>query len=367
MSRASCRSPLLVAAFALIAAASAPAQDSQFGIKGLGTPGRPESVRARSTGGAFAPFDASSALVDAALGDQGRLAAWALLTTSWRRVTLPGASSDLTTSRFPEVGVSGPIGHHLTLGGGFTTYLDRSYHLATPDTLLIRGVPQPVTDHLSSDGGVADVRVAGAAQLGGRVVVGLGLHLLTGSTRVRAERVFADTTYSNAVEINDVTYDGFGVSASAIGMLAPSLHLAAFVRSDGRLRARIGGREIARNDLPVTLGAGVGWEFGAGRLAATVTSQSWGDAGAYAHNTTGWSAGLELGHRVPLRLGARGGAMPFSPAGAAPRESGASLGTGFRLPDGRGFLDLGVERLERRGAGLTERVWTAMVGITVRP
>jgi hypothetical protein len=367
MSRLSRRLPLLAAALALTAAAPAQGQDSQFGIKGLGTPGRPESVRARATGGAFAPFDASSALVDAALGDQGRLAAWALLTTSWRRVALPGAGADLTTSRFPEVGVSGPIGHHVTLGGGFTTYLDRSYHLATADTLLVRGVPQPVTDHLSSDGGVADVRLAGAAQLGGRLVVGVGLHLLTGTTRERAERVFVDTTYSNSVEINDVTYDGFGLSASAIGLLAPSLHVAAFVRSDGRLRARIGGREIARNDLPLTLGAGLGWELGAARVAATVMSQSWGDAGTYAHNTTAWSAGLELGHGVPLRLGARGGDMPFSPVGAAPRESGVSLGTGFRLPDGRGLIDFGVERLRRRGAGLTERVWTAMVGITVRP
>lgn len=367
MNRVRRRSPVLAAVLALAAAAAARGQDSQFGIKGLGTPGRPESVRARATGGAFAPFDPSSALVDATLGDEGRLAAWSLLTTSWRRVSLAGADASLTTSRFPEVGVSGPIGHHLTLGGGFTTYLDRSYHLATPDTLVIRGVPQPVIDHLSSDGGVADLRLAGAAQLGGRLVVGMGVHLLTGTTRVRADREFVDTTYANAIEINDVTYDGFGVSASAIGLLAPSLHVAAFVRSDSRLRARIGGREIARNDLPVTLGAGVGWEFGAGRLAATVTQQSWGDAGAYAHNTTAWSAGAELGRRIPLRLGARGGRMPFSPSGAAPTETGASLGTGFRLPDGRGLIDFGVEHLLRRGSGLTERVWTVMVGITVRP
>ena len=43
------------------------AQDSQFGIRGLGTPGRWESVRARSTGGAFAPFDLTSPLMEASL------------------------------------------------------------------------------------------------------------------------------------------------------------------------------------------------------------------------------------------------------------------------------------------------------------
>jgi len=50
------------------------AQDSQFGIRGLGTPGKWESVRARSTGGAFAPFDPFSPLIDAPLGDR----------TSWK-------------------------------------------------------------------------------------------------------------------------------------------------------------------------------------------------------------------------------------------------------------------------------------------
>ena len=53
------------------------AQDSQFGIRGLGTPGRWESVRARSSGGAFAPFDALSPLMEAPLADISTLTATA--------------------------------------------------------------------------------------------------------------------------------------------------------------------------------------------------------------------------------------------------------------------------------------------------
>src|SRR5258706_15995372 len=53
---------------ALALAAPARAQDSQFGLRGLGTPGRWESVRARSTGGALAPFDAVSPLLEGAVG-----------------------------------------------------------------------------------------------------------------------------------------------------------------------------------------------------------------------------------------------------------------------------------------------------------
>ncbi|MGH9260209.1 MAG: hypothetical protein ACRD08_10000, partial [Acidimicrobiales bacterium] len=57
---------LLVALWGGVAAPAA-GQDSQFAIGGLGTPGRPEGVRARSTGGAFAPFDVASSQTEAAL------------------------------------------------------------------------------------------------------------------------------------------------------------------------------------------------------------------------------------------------------------------------------------------------------------
>ena len=50
-------------------------QDSQFGIRGLGSPGTFMSVHAWATGGAFAPFDGTSALTDAALSDVTRLTA----------------------------------------------------------------------------------------------------------------------------------------------------------------------------------------------------------------------------------------------------------------------------------------------------
>jgi len=49
-------------------------------------------------------------------------------------------------------------------------------------------------------------------------------------------------------------------------------------------------------------------------------------------------------------------------------------GAAARLPDGEVEaeevdvrLDLGIERLQRKGAGLTERVWTFLLGLTVRP
>src|SRR5260370_30881616 len=117
-----------------------------------------------------------------------------------------------------------------------------------------------------------------------------------------------------------------------------------------------------------TLGGAIGWAPGpAARLAATVVYQTWSHAGQYSHNTTNWAVGAELGNALPLRLGARSRRMPFSPAGAAPREWGASIGTRLRLPGGQGLHRLGLRHLERRANGPPEPVATFLLPVTAPP
>src|SRR5260370_33958755 len=96
------------------------AQDSQFGIRGLGTPGKWESVRARTTGGAFAPFDAFSPLTDAVLADVRRLSASFTSGTSWRSVDASGVQSSLRGTRFPGMVSAGPVTRRHVGGGGFS-------------------------------------------------------------------------------------------------------------------------------------------------------------------------------------------------------------------------------------------------------
>ena len=104
------------------------------------------------------------------------------------------------------------------------------------------------------------------------------------------------------------------------------------------------------------------------RFGGSVAWRGWARAGAGAFDTWSWSAGGEIGAgHMPLRFGVRGGQLPFGPGPTAPTEFAAAAGTGRAFAQGRALLDVGVERLERRGGGLTERVWTALVGITVRP
>jgi len=77
---------------------------------------------------------------------------------------------------------------------------------------------------------------------------------------------------------------------------------------------------------------------------------------------------MEVGAGLaPFRLGVRGGQLPFGPGATAPTEFGIAAGTGRAFAEGRGIIDFGVERLQRSGGGLEERVWTFLLGLTIRP
>src|SRR5213083_1278423 len=315
------RTAVVIVALTLLAAVwpgRLAAQDSQFGIRGLGTPGKWESVRARTTGGAFAPFDAFSPLTDAALADVRRMSASVTSGASWRSIDAGGLQSSLRGTRFPAMVITGPVTRRIVVGGGFTTYLDRSFGVVIQDTIDLRGVQEPITDEITSDGAVSDLRLAAAVRLHSRVALGLGFHLLTGSTRVVATRRFADsTTYRTSTARDEVAYSGKGGSASLLLDVTRDLRLAGWLRSDSRLRADISGRQITDNDLPLTYGTGVLWRAGTqASLAGTVTWRNWATSGAGAdstvHDTFNWSVGAEIGSlHTPIRLGVRGGQLPF--------------------------------------------------------
>ena len=354
---------------ALLAAPLA-AQDSQFGITSLGTPGRWESVRARATGGAFGPFDALSPLTEAALLDLQRLTASAAEATSYRSAELGSQTDALRTSRFPLMSISGPLGRRVALSGGFTTYLDRSYTATIRDSMTLRGSMEPYTDVITADGAVSDMRLAAAYRVHPRVAIGAAVHLLAGSTRSTARRTFDDSTsYLTAFERQSVRFDGFGMSASLAADVTRRVRVVGWLRSDSRLRARVDDNETDRSELPSGMGGGVRWSPSANaRIAGAVAWRGWSVAGADSYDTFTWSIGGELGRQdFPLRVGARGGQMPFGPGGAAPTERGFAIGTGKGFSDGRGRIDLTVEHLRREGGGLTEKVWTVLVGLTVQP
>ena len=345
------------------------AQDSQFGIRGLGTPGRWESVRSRSTGGAFAPFDPLSPLSEAGLADVPQLTATAMETASYRDAAVAGTATKLRATRFPLFNVVGRVHRRLALAAGFTTYLDRTWDVTLRDSSLLRGTLERYTDEVTSDGSIADLRLAAASRLSRRIALGAGLHLLSGSTRETAERRFDDTTFHTVQQLAEVRYSGVGVSGSLLLGVLPGLSVTGWVRADSRLRATVADTTSANTDLPRMAGGGMLFSPSPSvRFGGSAVWRGWARAGAGAFDPWSWSAGAEIGAgHVPLRFGVRGGQLPFGPGPTAPTEFAAAAGTGRAFAQGRALLDVGVERLERRGGGLTERVWTALVGITVRP
>jgi hypothetical protein len=352
------------------ASGAARAQDSQFGISGLGVPGRWESVRARATGGALAPFDPFSPLMEASVADIRRVTAGITGGTSWRSTDVAGDNVSLRATRFPAFVLAGPIAGRLVLAAGFSTYLDKSFGVTRDTTLDLRGQPEPVTDEITSDGAVSDLRLAIAARILPRLALGASVHGLTGSTRVLARRHFDDsTTYRTSAVREDVAYGGFGGSASALLDLGADVRIAGWVRSDTKLRADVRGRTATTEDLPFAVGGAIRWRAGSeALLAGAVAWRYWAGAGPSSYDTFNWSLGAELGAvRLPLRFGVRGGQLPFGPGGSAPTEFAVAGGIGRQFSQDRGRLDLTVERLERKGAGLTEHVWSVLLGLTVRP
>jgi hypothetical protein len=284
-------------------------------------------------------------------------------------VTLPAGSANLRDGRFPLFTVAGAVWGHLVLGGGFTTYLDQSYNIVTRDSVLLRGAMVPYTDDFASDGGISDMRIAAAARFGPRLALGLGLHAMTGSARVSATRTFADTTMYATVRDTEVARQtGFGVSASALVDLTPGVSIIGFARHDGRFNSKIDGVANGGTDLPNTVGGAARLTFSpTARVAGSVAWRSWSSVGPDAFNTLNWSAGLELGPPGSVvRIGGRGGQLPFGPGGTPPSEWGVAAGLGRTFGGEHGVADVGIERLVRDGSGLREVVWTLLFGLTIR-
>ena len=368
--------------------ASAPvraaAQSSQFGVRGLGMPGRSLSTSAFGAGGAFGLFDPGSGLNPAALGRVTALAAGLSGVQDFRHVENPAGTESLRETRFPFVSVAGPIRNSPgVVGISFSNYTSRDFTLATADTVPLRDVLVPVSDTFSARGGLSDLRFGGAYRLQDTWVFGGSFHVITGSNRVRFRRTFADSAYESNTQSSELSYAGVGVSLGIIRNFGTALSVAATVRSDGHLNVDRDSARVATTDLPYTFGLGVRWRPAAKLdLATQLLVKTWSAAnsdliaqgGTGSENTFEVSLGGEFTPdprhptRRPLRFGARYGALPFSVVqGEQPHEFGLSLGTGIRFAQERAGVDLGLEHVWRSAGAHSERALLLNIGMTVRP
>jgi hypothetical protein len=361
------------------------AQSSQFGVRGLGLPGREQSVRAMGTGGAFAFFDGESSVSPASLVFLGRLTATFTALGDYRSSTSPEGEASIRDPRFPQFLVGGPIRRFpLTLALSYSNYTTRDYSLAFPATVILRGQPVAVNDTIESRGGINDFRLAAAYRFGQRWAVGAGAHIITGSNRVEARRTFADTNYAASRQRAELSFAGFGVSVGVIGQFGDALAVSAMARTDNRVSVDRDTTEVALVDLPITVG-------GAARLRMTpklhvaghVLYRNWSTAsedlvalgGTGAINTMEAAGGIEFTpdprrpYKRPIRLGFRYAELPFPlTAGETASEYGVSLGSGLSFAAERAVIGVSVERSWRdQGDAFNETAWILTAGVTVRP
>ncbi len=376
---------LTIVGLLLSTAGSLAAQSSQFGVRGLGLPLRPLSVRAVGAGGAFGLFDPDSGLNPASFGQTGFLTASFSTVQSWRHSVSPSGNASVQDNRFPGIVVAAPVGGtHFAIALSATGYTDRNFELASRDTLLLRGAPVETFDTLVSHGGMSDLRAALAWRQSKSVQWGVGLHLLTGSNRMISHRNFADTAYAAAAEQFTISYLGYGVSGGVVARLGSMLTLAGMVRADHRLTVERDSVPFGDTRLPLTVSGGARLQLGPRALVAgSVLFRNWSvsnadlvaQGGIGSVNTTEYDAGIEYltdpkrGQHFPIRLGFHHATLPFPlRAGDAGSETGISFGTGRRFVGDRAGVDLALERIWRKGgAGFSERATLLTFGISVRP
>lgn len=363
---------------------TAAAQSSQFGVRGLGQPGRGLSARTTGSAGAFGLFDSESSLNPAALDAVRAVTAAFTGVQSFRSVDNPAGSASLRESRFPLLVFTGPIHRFpLMLGFSYSAYAGRDFTLTTGDTLELRGVPVPISDSVSSRGGISDLRLAASYRVATGWAVGGAFHVLTGSNRVEFRRSFADNSYLPVNQDAELSFAGVGGSVGTVRQLGPRLSVAALVRSDRYVGIDRDSTRVSTVDLPFTFGLGLRYRVGSGlELGTQGILRTWSGANSDlvaegapgAKNTFEVAFGGELAGdprrplRRPIRFGARYGTLPFPlSSGEQPNEFGVSLGSGTRFAEGRAGIDIALEHVWRSAADFKERAFVVTVGMTVRP
>lgn len=362
----------------------APAQSSQFGVRGLGFPGRGLAARAAASGGAFGLFDPESSQNPAALGGVTELTSVFTINQGFHHQENPAGTASTRDTRFPQLMVVGPVRQSAAaLGFSYSNYTDRDFTVATSETIDLRGVPVGVTDSFSSRGGLSDLRLAGAYRIHNRWTLGMGFHVITGSNRLESRRSFDDPSYLSSHQSAEISYAGIGVSGGVIRQFGSRFALAAAARSDGHLNVDRDSARVSTVDLPYTFGLGARWQpIPKLNLAAQTIIRTWSGAnsdllqqgGTGAENTFELAAGAEYTpdpkrpFRRPLRLGAHYARLPFPLLpGEQGREFGVAAGSGMRFAQQRGGIDLTVEHVWRSEGGHSERAFIVSLGISVRP
>jgi len=375
----------LVCALLCAATTGAAAQSSIFGVRGLGIPQQPISVRATGMGGSVSLVDGLSSTNPAAITSVVGLTAGFNFFQDWRSSTTPGGEGSASDDGFPLVTVvnrykDSPV----YFSGSFGTYTDRDFGIVTVDTTNVNGFPVGYRDSLESKGGTSDFRLALGYRKGRTLSLGFGFHFITGSNRITLRRTFSDTVLADVRQRSELAYNAIGLSLGAVYHPTEKLLLAGVIRHDGTMNVDRDSLQAYTFELPWSFAGSVQYRMGEKAIVnAEVEYSTWSDAnaelqevgGVGADNALRAAVGAEITTnratpgKFPVRVGVRTAQLPFPLApGQQPSEFGVSAGTGIRFAKGHAALDLSLERIWRKAdGGFSEDAWVFSFGLVLKP
>lgn len=363
----------------------AAAQSSIFGVRGLGIPQQPISVRATGMGGSVSLVDGLSSTNPAAITSVVGLTAGFNFFQDWRSTTTPGGEGSASDDGFPLVTVvnrykDSPV----YFSGSFGTYTDRDFGIVTVDTTNVNGFPVGYRDSLESKGGTSDFRLALGYRKGRTLSLGFGFHFITGSNRITLRRTFSDPVLADVRQRSELAYNAIGLSLGAVYHPTEKLLLAGVIRHDGTMNVDRDSLQAYTFELPWSFAGSAQYRMGEKAIIdAEVEYSTWSDAnaelqevgGVGADNALRAAVGAEITTNVatpgkfPVRVGVRTAQLPFPLApGQQPSEFGVSAGTGIRFAKGHAALDLALERIWRKAdGGFSEDAWVFSFGLVLKP
>jgi len=374
---------LATAAVALVAAGSTAVAQGTESAQSFGYPVGELSTRALGTAGALGEVDARSAINPSALSLQPQGAVFAQYDPELRTVVTSAGTAHTTTARFPNVGAVLPVNRRLVFGVSASTFLDRTWETTTSRTQTF-GADTAVSfdERRRSDGGIEDLRLAAAYSLSPSVRIGIAGHGYTGSTRVTASELFADTLqYRNITQVSNVSYGGNAVSAGVEVDLLPKLNIALSGRKGGHATMYVNDTAAVHGNIPDRYSGSITFEGIPGTIiGARFSRELWSQMqslsinNAPAVDATDVSAGIESagprlgGFPLLIRAGIRRRDLPFPVNGADVRETSWGGGIGLPIAYDRVTFDLAVLRSTRTGvAGVDEHAYNFSLGLRVRP
>jgi len=367
------------------------------GSQGFGYPTGQLGSRAAASAGAFTEFDETTPLNPSALLGWRNAGVHFQYEPEFRTTEAGGSTIRTAINRVPVVLAALPVGSRAVVALSLSSLLDRTWSTDVVNRRLVGAESLYVNEISSSDGGMNDIRVAGAFRVGSWLDLGVGAHAIVGLDRfnqtVLLSRTDPRTTTTTSTEFSpygqsaDIRFSGSAYSAGATIRPYQRLSVALSARRGESVRLTRRDSTIATGRVPDRVGVGLAWELvPRTTVAADADWTGWSSLAALStfskpQDALGLSIGVETpgprfaGRALTVRGGFRHRELAYDAPTAASagvatileqvRENSISLGLSAPFAYDRALIQIYGQRALRSVAA--EKSFTVGVGVSIRP